>query len=391
MKCIVLVFLFLLSIHSFADSNHEVEYRSAEKDKSVFQLLYGGDASKIINVYKIRFLQGLEISKVNILKVRQTTLWSMPKDHKVNCKKFFEKEAKCPLNDKFYYLIYTLHEAPLADSKISGALFMGKDFSSFKKDMTKDSIEWKAKILSLDGRKQNRTLLYPDDQPDYSLQIFLKDSLKIKNSNGNYSTWIRFIDSPELKPVWFLLDQLYADDNGAVVDQWYKEQVTPVGLEKGKPFVFNFKDIRNEYLPVKITSYAKGETSEVISEVPLEDYYSWGNLCFDKIENGKLYFRRQIINNIEKPYLKSPEPDIRKNYEYFRERHNDLPDTIFSMDLSEYLKHNFIRSIVPGANGCDFDTFHMDKGLKLKEDENKMLWPLMQKREKAYFHEDTYK
>ncbi len=392
MKWLILVFLTLFSLYSFADGNHGIEYRSADKDKSVFQLLYGSDATKIENICTIQNLSRFYSPKQSILKARQNNIWSMPKDHQESCKKYFEKEAKCPLDSKSYYLIYTLHEEPLSDSKITGALFLGNPFVDYDMNMKNENLKWKETMLSLDGKKQNRESLlhYPDDLPGYSWKVFLKDSKKIKNSHGHELTWIRFIDTPESKPAWLMLDQIYADDKGAVIDKLVKESVTPNGLEKGKSFVFNFRDINDEYLPVKITTYGKGGTSEKINEVPLNVDTPDGELCFEKIEDGKLYFRRQIIINIDKPYLKKTDPNVKKNYEYFRERHNDLPDIIYSIDLTEYLKHNFIRSIVPGSRKCDIDTFHMDKGIKFKAGE-KLLVPLIPIEEDGFFYSDDYK
>ncbi len=280
---------------------------------------------------------------------------------------FFFKSKACPLNQKEYYLIYKFYNEPSNDSPVTGALFLGSDIDGYSKDFVGKKIVWKSFNFSFDGKSlKSKSIAFPFEKTyEYT---YLKDVKKVLNSHGNEVTWIRLIDTPEGRPAWFNLSQAFADEMGNVVEKFRKESMKIEGLEHGKNFYISMNDFKSNTIEIEIMEEARKPSDK---PKPMDHALGWvrGKYCFDKIQNGRLYFRVQYFPGIEKGL--STDPKILSGYEYLEKKYKDMPDQVYSINLDEYLKKGFLRFVKPGIYKCSFDSPLMNKGFALSDEDRK--------------------
>ncbi len=87
-KCLTLLVL-LTSFMSNYLHGYQENYQDPKEDRGIFQQLYQGDATKIVNFYSVKNLDYIYTSYTSMLKSIPKENFSMPGDHVENCKRFF--------------------------------------------------------------------------------------------------------------------------------------------------------------------------------------------------------------------------------------------------------------------------------------------------------------
>ncbi len=367
--------LLLLSVTSFA---------GVETLSKTLDLVYGGDATKIVNFAISSKLGYFNYINSDLYERLPDSMKSLPGKHGDNCKEFLAKEEKCPLLDDHLYVRYLFHDLPSSTAPVTGAYFVGLTSEKIKesllaKQFGKKNIFWTSIIVAQDGR----ALLRPgygkvpiegldEIGKDYDIN-YLKDFKVINTESGRELSWIRLLDSKERKPIWLNVDQLYYDEKGELVDKARVNEPLVDYLKPGVSFrISKYNRKTRKRFNLELTrEIGIGADVRKYNLEELRGFY-----CFDRIENGKLYFRVQITKSTPSGE-RLPDPNFKLAYDLLEKRHKNYRDAIYSLDLKQYLADAELRHIFPGHYQCAMNTYHMDKGIGYTQEENYQINPAL--------------
>ena len=359
-----------------------MSFAGVETLSKTLDLVYGGDATKIVNFPLSRRLNAYDGLNSDLYLRLPDSMKSLPGKHEDDCKEFFAKEEKCPLLDDHLYVRYLFHDQPSSTAPVTGAYFVGMTPEKIKesllaKQFGQKMVYWSSRVIAQDGR----VLLRPgygkllvtslsEIGKDFQMN-YLKDFKVVKNENGRELSWIRLLDSKEGRPIWLNVDQLYYDEKGELVDTKRVNEPLVEYLKPGVSFRIS-KYNRKTHKRFNLELTREIGIGADVRKYNLEELR--GFYCFDRIENGKLYFRVQITKSTPTGE-RLPDPNFKLAYDLLETRHKNYRDAIYSLDLKQYLADAELRHIFPGNYQCAVNTYHMDKGIDYNEEEDlKIYW-----------------